>query len=153
MTATDTATVITVVFHSEFHYAGTLEEVDALVRRIVEDPPRPVCAVYVWDRPCRGHFEPGGPAFPTGRLRVSTSPTTGWGALNYVDRDRPDGDLVDSYNPDAGPDTLVLPLDTDGIDFPASASLPLERVREAIAEYCRTGARPTCVQWQPGEWY
>ncbi|WP_397544977.1 Imm1 family immunity protein [Saccharopolyspora pogona] len=35
----------------------------------------------------------------------------------------------------------------------ASASLRLEQVREAIAEYCRTGVRPTCVQWQPGKWY
>nr|WP_242687714.1 Imm1 family immunity protein [Actinopolyspora sp. BKK2] len=29
----------------------------------------------------------------------------------------------------------------------------LDRARAAIAEYCRTGQRPTCVQWQPGQWY
>ncbi|WP_433870855.1 Imm1 family immunity protein [Saccharopolyspora sp. CA-218241] len=39
-----------------------------------------------------------------------------------------------------------------GLLFPRSASLPLEQVRDAVAEFCRTGARPTCVRWQPGEW-
>ncbi|WP_229679738.1 Imm1 family immunity protein [Saccharopolyspora thermophila] len=120
-------------------------------RTIIEDPPRSVCEVYLWDRPCRSFRDPDGPAFSdSGRLRVSTNPAIGWGALNYQG---PDANLSDSYNPDASEHSLVLPLDTDGIDFPRLASLPLDQVREAVAQYCRTGLRPTCVQWQLGEWY
>ncbi|MER7015867.1 Imm1 family immunity protein [Saccharopolyspora sp. NPDC000359] len=123
------------------------------LRTIVEDPPQPVCEVYLWDRPCRSFRREGGPAFPqTGRLRVSTDVSTGWGALNHFHRGARDG-LADSLNPEAGGSTPVLPFDTDGIDFSRSASLPLATVREAVAEYCRTGARPTCVQCQEGYWY
>ncbi|MCI2424285.1 Imm1 family immunity protein [Saccharopolyspora sp. K220] len=32
------------------------------------------------------------------------------------------------------------------------AYLPLDRVRQAVGEFWRTGARPTCVRWQPGQW-
>ncbi|QIZ34238.1 Imm1 family immunity protein [Saccharopolyspora sp. ASAGF58] len=152
MTATDTTTVITVVFNADFYYARSAAEVAGLVRMIVEEPPGLVCTVYVWDRPCLSFREAGGPAYPTGRLRVSTSPATGWGAMNYWDHGTPDGRVVDSLNPDSGERAPVLCLDTDGADFPASAALPLDQVREAVAEYCRTGARPTCVQWQPGKW-
>lgn len=151
MTSTDTAIVVSVLFHHVIRHAYTGEEVEGLAREIVETPPRPVCEVYVWDQPCR-FTEDGQPVFPDRRLLVSSNPTTGWGALNYFNPGAPDG-LADSLNPDADENTPVLPLDTDGIDFPRSASLPLETVREAIAEYCRTGLRPTCVQWQPGKWY
>ncbi|WP_443098166.1 Imm1 family immunity protein [Actinoalloteichus sp. AHMU CJ021] len=37
--------------------------------------------------------------------------------------------------------------------FPSLASLPIEQVRRAVAEYFRTGRRPDCVQRQPGDWY
>ncbi|WP_016698405.1 Imm1 family immunity protein [Actinoalloteichus spitiensis] len=37
--------------------------------------------------------------------------------------------------------------------FPPSASLPIEQVRRAVAEYFQIGRRPECVQWQPGDWY
>jgi immunity protein Imm1 of predicted polymorphic toxin system len=152
---TQTQTVVTVVFHHSFKYARTDDEVAELARVIVEEPPTPVCEVYVWDRPCLSFRVEGGPAFPSGRLRVSTRPIDGWGALNYMDA-RPgveDGDLVDSFNPDADPDTPPVVFDPEGdLWFPASASLPLNEVREAVIEYMRTGARPTCVQWQLGQW-
>ncbi|GAA4884090.1 Imm1 family immunity protein [Saccharopolyspora cebuensis] len=154
MTAIDTTTVITVVFHHIFRYARTPGEVEALVGEIVEAPPQVTCEIYVWDRPCVSFREPTGPAFPDGRLRVTSEPGLGWGALNYVHRTREDGALVDSFNPAADETTPVVPFDDEGgIDFPRSASLPLDQVREAVAEYARTGARPTCVQWQPGYWY
>lgn len=153
MTTTQTPTVVTAVFHHEFRYARTDAEVAELVREFVENPPRPVCEVYLWDRPCRSFREEDGPAFPdAGRLRVSIDVSRGWGALNYFYPDDPDG-LADSLNPDTDENTPVLPFDTDGIDFPRSASLPLETVREAVIEFCRTGVRPTCVQWQEGYWY
>ncbi|PKW14143.1 Imm1 family immunity protein [Saccharopolyspora spinosa] len=155
MTIEQTQTVVTAVFHHIFRYARTADEITELTRVIVEQPPEPVCEVYVWDRPCRSFREEDGPAFPgTGRLRVTSNPASGWAALNYMHPGSPDGALVDSLNPDFTEDTPALLFDPEGdLWFPASASLPLEKVREAVAEYCRTGARPMCVQWQPGEWY
>ncbi|WP_418153271.1 Imm1 family immunity protein [Actinoalloteichus caeruleus] len=57
----------------------------------------------------------------------------------------------------------VSPFRSDGepVEFdqsvplfsPSLASLPIEQVRRAVAEYFRTGRRPDCVQWQPGDWY
>ncbi|SFE38871.1 Immunity protein Imm1 [Actinopolyspora alba] len=153
MTTTETETVVTAVFHDTFHYAHTPDELAELIRTITNEPPRPVCEVYVWDRPCRSFREADGPEFPDGRLRVSVRPD-GWAALNYVDPDAPNGALVDTYNPDSGDQPLpALPFDPDGIDFPASASIPLDQAREAIIEYCRTGTRPESVRWQPGYWF
>ncbi|WP_433871003.1 Imm1 family immunity protein [Saccharopolyspora sp. CA-218241] len=152
MTAVETGTVVSVLFRRDLRHACTGDDLDALLREITEEPPRPVCEVFVWDRPCR-FVADGDPQFPDGRLLVSSSPETGWGALNYVNPGASDGRVVDSFNPAAAADAPALPLDPDGADFPPSASLPLARVREAIAEYCRTGARPTCVQWQDGYWY
>ncbi|WP_245556211.1 Imm1 family immunity protein [Actinopolyspora mortivallis] len=130
MTTLDTGTVVTAVFHDTFHYARTPDELNELVRTIMSEPPRPVCEVYVWDRPCRSFREDGGLEFHEGRLRVSVGPLDGWAALNYVDPDAPDGALVDSYNPD-NTDCLLplLPFGPEDIDFPASASIPLHQAR------------------------
>ncbi|WP_019855639.1 Imm1 family immunity protein [Actinopolyspora mortivallis] len=153
MTTVETGTVVSVLYRRELRHAHTDEELEVLVREIVENPPRPVCEVFVWDRPCRFVID-AEPDFPDARLLVSSSPNTGWGALNYIAPHAPDGRVVDSYNPDAGAEAPVLLLDPDGgVDFSTSAALPLEQVREAITEYCRTGQRPSCVQWQPGQWY
>ncbi|SDP17478.1 Immunity protein Imm1 [Actinopolyspora xinjiangensis] len=152
MTTVETGTVVSVLYRRDLRHAHTDDELDALVREITENPPRPVCEVFVWDRPCRFVLD-GEPEFPDARLLVSSSPNTGWGALNYVDPHTPHGRVVDSYNPDAEANAPILPLDPDGADFPNSAALPLEQVREAITEYCRTGQRPTRVEWQPGQWY
>lgn len=87
-------------------------------------------------------------------MRLACPADQPWVALNYVSFGQSGGALVDSYNPHATEDTPALLFDPEGqLFFPASASLPLDRAREAIAEYCRTGQRPTCVQWQPGQWY
>ncbi|SFC30077.1 hypothetical protein SAMN05216506_101406 [Saccharopolyspora kobensis] len=64
MTQTQALTGVTAVFHHEFWYAHTDAEVAGSVRTIVEDPPQPVCEVYLWDRPCRSFREEDGPAFP-----------------------------------------------------------------------------------------
>ncbi|WP_017973205.1 Imm1 family immunity protein [Actinopolyspora halophila] len=152
MTTVETGTVVSVLYRRELRHAYTDDEREVLIREITESPPRPVCEVFVWDRPCR-FVTDGEPDFPDGRLLVSSAPSIGWGALNYVHPGAPDGRVVDSHNPTAGAGAPVLPLDPDGADFPASASLPLDQVSEAITEYCRTGRRPTCVQWQLGQWY
>lgn len=154
MTTIATGTVVTALFHHEFHYAYTPDEVEGLVRMIVDEPPHQPVHVYVWDRPALPFDAEGGPAFPSGRLHVSSHPGEGWGALNYMNPGAPDGRLVDSANPNARADTPPLLFDPEGqLYFPASASLPLGQVRDAVAEYCRTGQRPTGIHWQLGYWY
>ncbi|MHA6802983.1 Imm1 family immunity protein [Salinifilum ghardaiensis] len=152
MATIETATVVTAVFHHVFRYARGSDEAADLARAVVEDPPDPVCELYVRDRPCLPFTDPEGPLFPgCGRLRVSSWPSLGWGALNYVGPS--ENVLVDSFNPEAFEARAVL-FDPEGdLWFPASASLPPARVRDAVEEYARTGQRPTCVQWQEGHWY
>ncbi|GAB3543045.1 hypothetical protein J2S53_000380 [Actinopolyspora lacussalsi] len=154
MTTLETGTVVTAVFHHLFRYAHTANEIDELVRTLVHDPPRQPAEVYVWDRPC--HQSPDGTIneFPRHKLRVCTRPDLGWGAISYHNGTPEQQDLVDSYNPRTTEETPALLFDPEGdLWFPASASIPLEQAREAIAEYCRTGQRPESVRWQPGYWY
>ncbi|WP_030104532.1 Imm1 family immunity protein [Actinoalloteichus caeruleus] len=60
---------------------------------------------------------------------------------------------------DPGPKLVVsswsaVPFDQSvPLFFPSLASLPIEQVRRAVAEYFQTGRRPDCVQRQPGDWY
>ncbi|SFT93010.1 Immunity protein Imm1 [Actinopolyspora lacussalsi subsp. righensis] len=155
MTSIDTRTVVTVVFRHLFRYAYTSDEIAELIETVLTEPPLPICEIYVWDRPCRSIRDEDGPAFPAdGRLRIACPADQPWAALNYINPGAPDGALVDSYNPHTTEETPPLLFDPEGdLWFPSSASLPLEQVREAITEYCRTGQRPSCVQWQPGQWY
>ncbi|GAA0518375.1 hypothetical protein GCM10011581_22780 [Saccharopolyspora subtropica] len=149
----DAGIVVTGILGREWRYARTPDEIRDLVEAIVSEKPRQFSQVYVWDRPCRQSKDGTINEFPDHRLRVTTYSQDGWGAVNWMHPGAPDGALADSRNPDATEDTPPLLSDPEGdLWFPASASLPLEKVREAVAEYCRTGARPTCVQWQPGEW-
>ncbi|GAA4864213.1 hypothetical protein GCM10023222_16080 [Saccharopolyspora cebuensis] len=146
--------MITGIFGHEFRYAWTPDEARDLVDAILYGEPEQFAQVYVWDRPCRQSEDGTVHEFPPGRLRITTDRENGWGALNYMHPGTPDGDLVDSFNPDTDESAPVLLFDDEGgLLFPRSASLPLDQVRGAIAEFCRTGARPTCVRWQPGEWF
>ncbi|MGJ7907900.1 Imm1 family immunity protein [Actinopolyspora sp. H202] len=152
MTTIAPSTVVTAILGHEFYYARTPEETADLVEAVLDTR---YSQLYVWDRPCLSSDD-GGPQFPGGH-RMKITSRDGWGALNYMDA-RPgtgeQGRLVDSYNPYATGETPSLLFDPEGdLWFPASASLPLDQVREAIAEYCRTGQRPESVRWQPGQWY
>ncbi len=148
-----TGTVVTAVFHHVLRYARTPDEIDELVRTAVDDPPLQPAELCTWDRPCRSWRDEVGQAFPGHKLRVCTTPATGWGAVSYHNGTPGKQDLADSYNPDAREDTPALLFDPEGdLWFPASASLPLDQVRQAVAEYCRTGRRPQCIQWQLGEY-
>ncbi|NYH80319.1 hypothetical protein FHR84_003676 [Actinopolyspora biskrensis] len=153
MTTIETGTVITGVLGHEFHYARTPEETADLVETVLNTR---YSQIYVWDRPCLSFRDENGPSFPHARVRITVAPDDGWGALNHMDA-RPEavnGEAVDSYNPHATEEMPALLFDPEGqLFFPASASLPLDQARQAITEYCRTGQRPSCVQWQPGQWY
>ncbi|WP_019856365.1 Imm1 family immunity protein [Actinopolyspora mortivallis] len=149
MTTISTATVVTAVLDRTFHYAYDPTELDQLITRVIEAPTHEVGLCYSWDRPCRSWRAPEGEAFPEHSLRVATDPDREIGALSYHHYQH---ELLDSHNPAAGEETPPLLFDPEGdLWFPASASIPLEQARQAITEYCRTGTRPTSVEWQPGQ--
>ncbi|MCP2329750.1 Imm1 family immunity protein [Actinoalloteichus caeruleus] len=148
------AVVVTAIIDNVRHYARTEGERTALVRAVVDEPhPAGPSLLYVWDRPAgqgAGHE-----AWPEWQLRVSTVPDQGVGALNWAG-DSPDGDLGpwDTYNPGADLGGSALLFDESApLFFPLSATLALQDVRRAVTEHLRTGRRPECVQWQPGDWY
>ncbi|TDD39806.1 Imm1 family immunity protein [Saccharopolyspora elongata] len=147
-----TQTVVTAIVDKRFHYSPPAA-MDDLIRAVVDEPHHLNSSqVYVWDRPCRSWRADDGPAFPKSRLVVYTLPEFGWGALNHVDADN--DEVVDSYNPDNPPHIPQLWFDPDGqLQYPATAAIPLDHVRNAVAEFCLTGKRPTCVRWQPGRWF
>ncbi|AUS79490.1 hypothetical protein C1701_15305 [Actinoalloteichus sp. AHMU CJ021] len=148
------AVVVTAIIDNVWHYARTEGERTALVRAVVDEPhPAGPSLLYVWDRPAAQGA--GHEAWPEWQLRVSTVPDQGVGALNWAG-DSPDGDLGpwDTYNPGADLGGSALLFDESApLFFPLSATLALQDVRRAVTEHLRTGRRPECVQWQPGDWY
>ncbi|SFT66599.1 Immunity protein Imm1 [Actinopolyspora lacussalsi subsp. righensis] len=153
MTTTTPFPVVTGILGGEFRYAYTPAELDDLTKRIATPTYHLISQVYVWDRPCRENDDGSIHEFPRGRLMVSVNPFLGWGALHYMHPGAPNGALVYSYNPEEPNHAPSLVLDPEGLDFPHTSSLPLEDVRAAVTEYGRTGTRPECVRWQPGQWY
>ena len=147
MTGTRVEKVLTAIVDNDFHYARTADEIADLVRLVVDVAhPDWASLLYLWDRPCRSGLHHGGEgAYPEHQLRVVTDPAAGWGAVNFVDSD----DASDSRNPDPG-EAPALPFDpVGGSFFPASATVPLELVRAAVAEFAVTGRRPSRLSWQP----
>lgn len=150
---TTTYPVVTGIVGGEMRYAYTPDEYGDLTDQIVSRAQRLISQVYVWDRPCRQTEDGSVHEFPRGRLLVSVDAFLGWGALHHMHPGVPGGEIAYSYDPAEPNHAPGLILDPEGVDFPHTASLPLDVVRQAVAEYMRTGVRPTCVQWQPGEWY
>lgn len=74
VTSIDTRTVITAVFHHLFRYAYTPDETIELIETVLTDPPRPICEIYVWDRPCRSFRDEDGPTFPGKRAGAPRLP-------------------------------------------------------------------------------
>ncbi|GAA4862736.1 Imm1 family immunity protein [Saccharopolyspora cebuensis] len=127
MTTTETGIVVTGVLGDDTRYARTPSEVAELVRALLTTP--------------YAELRVGPEAH---HLTIATTP--GWGALTFTTAD----DHVDSHNPDAPHDAPLLPKDAAGTrHYPTTASLPLDQVSEAVAEYCLTAQRPACVLWQP----
>lgn len=153
MTTVETQTVVTVLFHHVFRYARNADEIAELVREVVDEPQLEAIEVYSWDRPCQSSPDGTVNEFPSHKLRVFTDPDAGWGAVSYHNEAPGEHELADTFNPALPADAPALPFDPEGqLYFPASASLPLDAVREIVEEYCRTGWRPECVRWQVGQW-
>ncbi|WP_433871809.1 Imm1 family immunity protein [Saccharopolyspora sp. CA-218241] len=89
---------------------------------------------------------------PGHQMRVNVDESRRWGAISYV-AEGARGGAWNTRNPAPPAATTVWFDGSTPTAFPRSAVLPLAEVREAVAEFCRTGLRPTCVRWQPGHWY
>lgn len=150
-TTTAAGLVVSALVDNDMRYARTDEEIDELVRVVVDEPhPGWASLLYVWDRPCRSWRQGSEPAYPRHRLRVTTDPASGWGAVQWSG---PDGDRVtawDSYNPAVPDDAPTLWFDpSGGSEWRRTALMPLPLVRIAVQEYLASGGRrPHRVRWQ-----
>ena len=153
-TTTAAGLVVSALVDNDMRYARTDEEIDELVRVVVDEPhPGWASLLYVADRPCRTWDHEDGPWYPHLQLRVTTDPDTGWGAVQWLG---PDGDRVtawDSYNPAVPDDAPTLWADPSvPVEWRRSALVPLPLVRIAVREYLTSGGRrPSAVRWQRAE--
>ncbi|SHG02339.1 Imm1 family immunity protein [Streptoalloteichus hindustanus] len=105
-------------------------------------------SLHIVERPRFGPAE-----VPDHGLKLDVDVAAGIGALAYFGPDfsAPSMSLSEPEIPHAP----VLYRDRGiGEPFPANAVIPLEKVREAVLEFRRSGGRrPTCVEWQEAdEW-
>lgn len=84
------------------------------------------------------------------RLRIAADPTTGWGALNFLQltSNRRIWQSWNTFNPHLDGDAPQLPFGRSGLVFPYNAALPLQTVRRAILEYSHSTVLPKEVHWQ-----
>lgn len=84
------------------------------------------------------------------RLRVATDPRSGWGALNFLELNSALRSWIawDTCNPHPDANAPILPFGRHGLVFPQNASVPLQIVHKAAAEYSYTAARPKEILWQ-----
>ena len=95
------------------------------------------------------HSSKDGP-FPNNQMRVSVSPSAGYAALNYTDHDDPVHPVVNSFNRRRPlPEVYLIFNGSTGSIFPRTAAIPIPAAREALIEWVKTRARPTCIEWRP----
>ncbi|MDQ3576864.1 MAG: Imm1 family immunity protein, partial [Actinomycetota bacterium] len=117
--------------------------VDALLR---EDDPAETW-FHVWD----GSITFPGPKEKRPRRWLRIGYHNGHGAAFFHDDTTSVGEdwawIAVSAEPMTDAPSIFYDLPTPVI-FPPVAVMPLERLRELILEWCRTGERPHCVRWQ-----
>ena len=118
---------------------STAEEVDALIYRVrAESPPTAPILMEV-------HLS-GDPYSQGMDVGISDD----HGVIRYSGRAWPEGVISTGENT---ADHTERPYFYMGSwrEFPTSAEVPLDLIREAVKEFLTTdGARSTCIQWQPG---
>ncbi|MBB5159319.1 hypothetical protein BJ970_006918 [Saccharopolyspora phatthalungensis] len=141
------------VIDKTVRHAYTAGECTELVRAAVRDVHLDFSSkFYVWDRPCG---DGDNDELPPSQLRIATDPVAGYGALNWAGFEGSEDDgCFDSCteSPPANPPRIRFDIQSDYY-FPADTLLPLDVIQDALFEYCRTGRRPSNVQWQEGPYY
>ena len=133
---------ITAIIDGEMWYAYTEPELAGLLRAVLDQPH----AGWAGSLAAWGD-QPGSEDH---RLRVSTDLETGWGAINFLQHSPATSswNSWETFNSTVPADAPELPFGKGAFTFPRNASLPLDKVREAVEEYCRNCRLPTCVKWQ-----
>ncbi|MCP2256372.1 Immunity protein Imm1 [Streptoalloteichus tenebrarius] len=127
--------------------ARTDEQLSHLFERLLEaggvlDNP----TLYVVERP---RFGVAG--VPDHGLKFDFDVAAGVGALGYFGPDFDVPSMSLSAPPIVGAPVLYQDRHS-ALEFPASAAIPLPKVREAVLEFRRSGGRrPMCVAWQPAD--
>ncbi|MFI0468400.1 Imm1 family immunity protein [Saccharopolyspora sp. 5N102] len=147
--ATKTRTVVTALFGTERRFASDVIGVRELIRDgLGQERVRGVC-FYVWDRP----HDMSTDDRPGHQLRVNVDESAAWGAINFV-AEGEGGGAWDTHNPEPPADVPTVWFDaTTPTPFERSAVLPIDSIRDAVVEFCRTGRRPVCLQWQGARWF
>ncbi|WP_370942552.1 Imm1 family immunity protein [Amycolatopsis sp. cg5] len=87
---------------------------------------------------------------PNHQMRVSVRPSSGYGALNYMDHSDSGTPIMNSYNPKRPLPSIDLVFNgSTGAVFPQTAILPIADIRRALVEWIETRSRPTCIKWLP----
>ncbi|MGP4015099.1 Imm1 family immunity protein [Saccharopolyspora sp. 5N708] len=147
--ATKTRMVVTALFGRERRFAADTIGIRELIRDgLRAERARGVC-FYVWDRPHDRSVDDR----PGHQLRVNVDESVTWGAINFV-QEGDGGGVWDTHNPEPLVNVPTVWFDaTTPTPFECSAVLPIEAIHQALVEFCRTGKRPRCVQWQDGRWF
>lgn len=117
-----------------------------LVDVLLQDDDHAETLFYVWRKPVvllDPHKE-----WPAEWMRIGHH--HGFGAAFFHDDSTPPDDdwawIAVNPKPMADAPTIFYDVPTPVI-FPPVAVMPLDRLREVVLEWCRTGLRPTCVEW------
>jgi len=160
--------VLNVLFRKQWHHGETEEEGSRLVRQVLEGLRSEGTSI--------AGFDPGDDAWfcfadrrfeavgvvqdPDTYLRVAANRSTGYGALMWLASERIRGEseinnfvwLSDNPQPPEFDPRVVADPGYPLFHHPRS-TLPLDRVRAAMEEFCRsgTGGRPAGIHWVQGE--
>jgi hypothetical protein len=161
--------ILNAIVHGHYHYATTWPEMATLITEVIEgsspersgpgvDPGEEAEFSWAEGRHDADTFD----WWPDNYLKVAVNPTTGFGALLWyatVDRVGQPGDEIPKHiwvsdNPEPPDFDPRVVADAGHPTFhDRRSTLPTERIRVALEEFCRagTGDRPSSVSWVVGE--
>jgi hypothetical protein len=160
--------ILNAVIHDRYFYAENWQEMMVLIGEVMENL-QPERRDQPWidagetasfSFADRRHSASTRDWWPDNYLEISVNTETGYGGLAwFVTQDRVTKDDVSRYiwvsdNP-APPDFDPRVVGDPGVPYfyDPRSTLPLDDVRAALEEFCRTGTgdRPECVRWVHGE--
>jgi hypothetical protein len=160
--------ILNAIIHGSYYYADSWPEKIELIREVMQnlrsercDTPWIDAGETAWFMFAdRRHSESTRDWWPDNTLLVAVNSVTGYGGLVWsANQDRVEKDEISKYvwvsdNP-SPPDFDPRVVSDPGVPyfFDPKSTLPLDRVRAALEEFCMlgTGDRPECIRWVRGE--
>ncbi|MEV1007138.1 Imm1 family immunity protein [Streptomyces sp. NPDC049881] len=160
--------ILNAVIHGRYWYAESRLEKAGLVAEVMENlqserrdqswisPGEVASFMFAPGR----HSESVRDWWPDNTLQVAVNATSGYGGLVwFATQERATKDPISEQiwisDNESPPDFDPRVVSDPGIPrfFDPRSTLPLDRVRAALEEFCRlgTGDRPECINWVPGE--